>query len=137
MLDAMRTAFLIRTPLLACLAAATLVSCAQTAEAPSAGQLLRELKALVGDAACSTDGQCRTVPVGAQACGGPSGYLAWSTATTDGRQLGELSQRQAATQRREVEASGQRSNCAVVPDPGARCLAGHCQLAAPAPGRTP
>jgi len=123
---------------LACitLACITLASCAQTPPAavsePESARLGQELRTLIGTAACSTDAQCRTVPVGAKACGGPAGYWAWSTQNTDGDALKALAARQAAAHRREIEASGLRSNCAVTADPGAACVAGRCQLAPPA-----
>lgn len=115
------------------LAWAALTSCAQTPSPPPAEaesvRLGRELRALIGPAACSADSQCRTVAVGAKACGGPAGYVAWSIQGTDGQQLTELARRQADAQRREVEASGMASNCALVVDPGAACVAGRCELA--------
>lgn len=130
------------------LATAALSSCAQTgappapvptsttasptaASEPESQRLARELKAMIGPASCSSDAQCRTVPVGAKACGGPQSYWAWSTVGTDEARLRALAQRQADAHRREVEASGLRSNCAVVTDPGARCVAGSCQVNAP------
>lgn len=117
------------------LAWAALASCAQTppaAPAPAEAEsvrLGRELRALIGPAACSADAQCRTVAVGAKACGGPAGYAAWSTQGTDGQKLADLARRQADAQRREIEASGMASNCAMVVDPGAACTAGRCELA--------
>lgn len=129
------------------LAAAALASCAQqvppagtaTASAasaasaaapePESARLARELRTLIGPAACTADAQCRTVPVGAKACGGPAGYLAWSTQGTDAQRLTALAARQSEAHRREVEASGMRSNCAITPDPGASCVQGRCQLA--------
>ncbi|MBV8034557.1 hypothetical protein [Roseateles sp.] len=121
------------------LALSALASCAQTppaspAEAESQ-RLGRELHALIGPAACSADLQCRTVAVGAKACGGPAGYVAWSTQSTDAPRLAELARRQAEAQRREIEASGMLSNCAMVVDPGAACVAGRCKLATPATAR--
>ena len=122
------------------LAWAALTSCAQTPPTPPAPpappaapetesvRLGRELRTLVGPAACSTDAQCRTVAVGAKACGGPAGYLAWSTQGTDAEKLADLAARQTEAQRREVVAGGMRSNCAMVTDPGAACVAGHCEL---------
>ncbi len=122
--------------LAAALACITLASCAQTPPAaapqPESARLGQELRTLIGTAACSTDAQCRTVPVGAKACGGPAGYWAWSTQNTDADALKALATRQAEAHRREIEASGLRSNCAVTPDPGAACVAGHCQLTATA-----
>lgn len=117
------------------LAWAALASCAQTPPAATAAteaesaRLGRELRAVVGPAACSSDSECRTLPVGAKACGGPAGYLAWSTRDTDEQKLQALAARQADAQRRENRAASMRSNCAVVTDPGAVCLASRCQLA--------
>jgi len=128
--------------LLPCLLAwAALASCAQTPPAPPAptetesARLGRELRELVGPAACSADTQCRSLAVGAKACGGPAGYLAWSTEGTDATRLAALAARQAQAQRREHETSGLRSNCALVTDPGAACVAGRCQLATQALAR--
>lgn len=125
------------------LACATLASCAQTAPPsaaasamePESVRLSRELRTLIGPAACTADSQCRSLPVGAKACGGPAGYLAWSTAGTDAARLQDLAARQAAAHRREIEASGLRSTCAMVADPGAACVAGRCQLATQAAAR--
>lgn len=134
---------------------ATLASCAQTPPAPTPAsaptpalarlpasapeadsvRMSRELRALIGPAACAADSQCRSLPVGAKACGGPAGYLAWSTEGTDATRVTELAARQTEAQRREVQASGMRSNCVFVADPGAVCVAGHCQLAGAASAR--
>jgi len=120
------------------LAWVALASCAQTPPAPTASEpesarLGRELRELIGPAACSSDAQCRSLPVGAKACGGPAGYLAWSTQRTDAARLQALATRQAEAQRRENEAAGLRSNCAMLADPGSACVAGQCRLATPAP----
>jgi hypothetical protein len=125
------------------LACAALASCAQTPPAtpsttpPEAEsvRLDRELRALIGPASCSTDAQCRTVAVGAKACGGPAGYWAWSTQGTDAEALTALAARQTEAQRREVASSGMRSNCSIVSDPGAACVAGRCQVQGPASAR--
>jgi len=106
----------------------TLASCAQPPAEPESQRLERELSAEIGPAACSADSQCRTVPVGAKACGGPAGYRAWSTQGTDAKRLAELAAHQAEAQQRENQASGRRSTCSVAVDPGASCVAGRCQL---------
>ncbi|HEY8876461.1 MAG TPA: hypothetical protein VIN03_02785 [Roseateles sp.] len=123
--------------LVAALAGIALASCAQppvaapatsaAAEAESA-RLARELRTLIGPASCTADSQCRTVAVGAKACGGPSGYWAWSTDSTDAARLAELARRQSDAQRLELQAEGRISNCAVAVDPGAACIASRCQL---------
>lgn len=98
-------------------------------------RLARDLRSLIGPANCSSDAQCRTVAVGAKACGGPAGYWAWSTQGTDAELLQTLARRQAEAHRREIEASGMRSNCALATDPGAACVAGRCTTATPAAAR--
>ena len=51
------------------------------------GDTLSRIRALVGDASCTESGQCRTLPIGAVACGGPQDYLPYSTSRTDEKAL--------------------------------------------------
>lgn len=111
-----------------CMAATALASCAQPPPEPESRRLARELRTAIGPAACTADSQCRTLPVGAKACGGPAGYQAWSTQDGDARRIVDLATRQAEAERRDIQASGMRSNCAMVADPGAACVAGRCQI---------
>ncbi|WP_036213511.1 hypothetical protein [Massilia alkalitolerans] len=99
---------------------------APSATAPS--DTLGSLRALVGDAACSDSAQCRTLPLGARACGGPEAYLAYSTAKGSEAQLRSLAERYQAERRAANKASGMMSTCQFMPDPGAVCQAGRCQL---------
>lgn len=115
----------------AALAATALASCAQPPAEPESRRLAGELRALIGPASCTSDSQCRTLAVGSKACGGPAGYWAWSTEGTDAKRLAELAARQAEAERRETQAAGMRSDCRVVTDPGAACVAGRCELAGP------
>lgn len=94
---------------------------------PSAG-LLPQIRAMVGTPSCVDSAQCHTLPVGARACGGPQSYLPWSSARTDGAALRALGQRYQEQQRAENAASGLQSDCRFIPDPGAQCRAGTCQL---------
>lgn len=120
------------------LCCAALGSCAQThapAPEPESARLAQELRTLIGPAACTSDEQCRTVAIGAKACGGPAGYRAWSTQDGKAEAIAALAARQRDAERREVEAAGLRSNCAVTVNPGSACVAGRCQLAAPLDAR--
>lgn len=117
----------LHTLLVAALATTALASCAQTPAEPESQRLARELRTLIGPAACTADSQCRSLPVGAKACGGPAGYWAWSTQSGDAQRIADLAARQAEAQKREIDASGMRSNCAMVADPGVACVAGRCQ----------
>lgn len=114
----------------AALSATALASCAQTRPAaePESQRLAQELRALIGPAACTSDSQCRSLPVGARACGGPAGYWAWSTERSDAKQVLDLSRRQAEAQKRENAASGMQSDCRMLTDPGAACVANRCEL---------
>ena len=118
------------------LPAASLVLAAACAAQDSSRQDRSSIQALIGDAACQTDAQCRTIGVGAKACGGPQSYLAWSTARTDESALRAMADASAAADRKQAEAKGMMSTCSVVPDPGAFCdvgrpasgAAGTCRL---------
>jgi hypothetical protein len=89
---------------------------------------LARIRELVGTPACSSDAQCRSLALGAKACGGPEGYLAWSTASTPEAELRALGDIHQAERRAAHAASGRISDCRFQPDPGAVCRAGTCQL---------
>jgi hypothetical protein len=90
--------------------------------------LLARIEAEVGAAPCTSSSQCRTLPIGAKACGGPAHWMAWSTTTGRAKQLQAWSTELAELQRRRFEATGMMSTCSIVPDPGAVCHAGRCVL---------
>ena len=91
-------------------------------------QLLHQIQALIGDAQCDNAAQCHTIGVGHKACGGPGSYLAWSSKYTRETKLKALVARQAEAEQRESEKMGVLSDCSMVPDPGAVCVASRCQL---------
>ncbi len=91
-----------------------------------ATDLLQQLRAEIGDAACDTARQCKTVAVGYKACGGPETYLAWSSKASDGAKILRLAEEHGTQRKNEVVASGMMSNCMAVMDPGATCSAGRC-----------
>lgn len=94
----------------------------------TAGSTLEQIRAMIGSASCSEASQCRTLPVGARACGGPEAYLAYSTANLSEPALQALAERYSAERRAENEKSGMSSTCQIIQDPGAECRAGTCQL---------
>jgi hypothetical protein len=107
-------------------------------------ELRREIERLIGDAACRDDGQCRALPLGAKPCGGPEAYVAWSTASTDARQLEALAARYREARSARNQRLGLVSDCAVVPEPPVRCVpvaganaGGRCQAAAVRGGALP
>ncbi len=105
---------------------------APPATAPAAsGDLSTQITQAIGDAACDNASQCRTLAVGHKACGGPEGYLAWSSKRSDGARLASLAARQAAERKAADARDGMMSTCSVVIDPGATCKAGRCTLLPP------
>ena len=109
--------------LLACLAGA----CSHAAPGGKS-DTLGQLRAVGRAAACTADTQCRTVPVGAKACGGPESYLAYSTAAHRPEQVMALAERYRQERQAENARSGLASDCRMLMDPGAQCRAGTCQL---------
>ena len=77
--------------------------------------------ALIGDAACDIQGQCRVVGIGAKPCGGPEGWLAWSTKATDTKALQDAVQAQVQARKDENQRSGLVSDCMMRPEPTAVC----------------
>ena len=126
---------------LAVCALAGLAAC-QSAAAPSVAQppteasLQQQLDAAIGLAGCTADTQCRTLAVGARACGGPAAWRPWSTQNGNQAQaLQSLADQLATLQRQRMDQSGMVSTCRYVPDPGAVCQAQRCVLKKPdAPG---
>jgi hypothetical protein len=92
-------------------------------------QLADRIRAEIGDAPCSSDSQCRTLPIGHKSCGGPAAWWAWSTQNASAERLQGWGRQLADLQQRNQARSGMVSNCQLVTDPGARCLAQHCTLA--------
>jgi hypothetical protein len=100
--------------------------------APSrAADLQAAIRAEIGQPRCASDSQCRSLPVGHKACGGPEGHLPWSSAVSDEARLLALAREQADLRRQEVQARGLMSNCQMLADPGAVCRQGLCVLAEP------
>ena len=90
--------------------------------------LLARIHAEIGDARCTSDAQCRTLPIGAKACGGPEYWLAWSTSTGRADLLQRRAEELAALQRQRNERRGIQSTCQYNADPGAICQAQRCVL---------
>jgi hypothetical protein len=89
---------------------------------PAGGEpSMEKMRALIGDAACDNDSQCRTIAVGAKACGGPEAYLAWSTKRTDAAALRDATLGDGNLPPPARLRPGMVSNCSIVTDPGAYC----------------
>ena len=102
----------------------------QPAGAPviaASGTTVDDIRRLIGTPSCSDNSQCRSLPVGALACGGPQEYLPWSTLKTNERELLATAERFKAERQAQIKSSGEMSICIHRPDPGAVCVSGTCQ----------
>lgn len=97
--------------------------------------LLAQIRGAVGEARCSDNSQCRTLPIGEKLCGGPEQWLPYAStkATTD--QLKAWSAELSAAAKRRNQGSGMAGTCQITPDPGAACVAGRCVAAVAASAR--
>ncbi|MGW8391244.1 hypothetical protein [Pseudoduganella sp. HUAS MS19] len=109
--------------LLACLLAS---ACGHAT--PGASPALDQLRAIGRAAECTSNQQCKTIPVGAKSCGGPEAYMAYSTAKVSAEKAHALAERYRKEREAANQASGLASDCRFLMDPGAQCRAGTCQL---------
>jgi len=107
-----------------------------TAEALAAAHARLE-DALSKAGACTADAQCRSLPVGGKACGGPTGYRAYSSKAADPASMQALAQQEHDLALQEARESHRVSNCMMLADPGARCVANRCETGGPQGPRSP
>ncbi|HQC97782.1 MAG TPA: hypothetical protein PK306_18935 [Aquabacterium sp.] len=108
----------------------------ETASRQAEAELLAAIDAEVGQAACTADAQCRSLAIGARACGGPERWMAWSVTTSRGERLDLLAGKLSALVQARHARSGLMSTCVVIPDPGALCQSGRCALGSSHRGST-
>ena len=108
----------------------------KNAASASAG-LHASILVAVGDAACDGPQHCRSIAIGAKPCGGPDGFLAWSTKRTDEKQLRSLLEQHAAARKQENLRDKMMSTCEMETNPGATCQAGRCTLGPRGQGSLP
>jgi hypothetical protein len=89
---------------------------------------MRQIRAEIGDPVCDAPQQCSSIAVGAKSCGGPEGYLAWSSKVGNSKKMAKLVAQHALARKAEQERDGMLSDCMVVANPGATCVAGRCTL---------
>ena len=90
--------------------------------APGQGATMAQLKAAIGPAACTSNAECKTIGIGAKACGGPGGYIAWSQRDTNAELVRTLAAKTTEERKAQIAARGEMSTCRVTPDPGAVCV---------------
>lgn len=86
------------------------------------------LTTAVGEARASSATACRTVPVGAKACGGPQMHLVYSSSAANEAEVTRLAERVTALDRQANEQFNLMSDCMMLMEPqttleGGRCVA--------------
>jgi hypothetical protein len=81
--------------------------------------------------ACSADTDCHSVAVGAKACGGPTGYRAFSGKIVAPATVEALAQQERDLAAQAARASHEVSPCFMLADPGARCQYSKCVTGRP------
>jgi hypothetical protein len=88
----------------------------------------RMIKDVIGEPRADNVAQCRSIPFGAKACGGPATYLAYSTVRTNEGQLRALIDEFNQNARNYNQVSGRMSDCMYVPEPNIELVGGVCKL---------
>lgn len=86
----------------------------------------REVKAIIGDAVCASDNECRLIGYGAKPCGGPGRYLPYSIKSTNVVSLEEKVKEFNALGRELNLRAGIASDCMLTPKPRVSCIEGRC-----------
>lgn len=76
---------------------------------------------------CTADAECRSVAVGGKACGGPTGYRAYSTKLADPAAVEALARQDHALAMQAERDAHRVSNCMFLADPGAHCVKQRCE----------
>ena len=112
------------------------VSTPATQQAPATGDLAAvdaQLETTLNNAsACTADTECHSVAVGSKACGGPTGYRAYSSKTVSTASVEALAQHEREVAAQAARDSHQVSPCFMLADPGARCEKNKCMTGRPA-----
>lgn len=95
-------------------------SVASAPQAAAGSALLQDIDKLIGKASCTADTQCRSLPLGQRACGGPELYRAYAAGAAEARLI-ELARQHRQTRRAQREGNGRVGICQLLADPGARC----------------
>lgn len=85
-----------------------------------------EIVDLIGTPTCTDGSQCRVIGVGSKPCGGPWGYLIYSTANVDTVVLQALVDEHARFEEEVNRKRGLISDCSIPPKPAPACADGIC-----------
>jgi hypothetical protein len=89
-------------------------------------ELRRMIEQEIGTPNADKPTQCKLIPFGSKPCGGPSGYLVYSTLKTDEARLQRLVGEFNQLQKKMNEEGAIMSDCAVAPKPELEFVKGRC-----------
>ena len=87
----------------------------------------------IGEAKCNDDNQCKAIPIGANPCGGPETYQAYSVLDTDVDRLKRLAEQYKSVRKTLHLKTGTMGACIMMPAPDVKCKNLHC-VTTPKPG---
>lgn len=72
--------------------------------------------------------ECKVVPYGAKACGGPRGFLVYSASSTDEKKLQSLTAEFSRLEAEKNKEEGSMSDCSITPEPDLELVGGFCKV---------
>lgn len=99
----------------------------QEADEARLAEMLAEIELLISDKSCTKDGKCTVMAYGAKACGGPVGYLVYSSGNVNETQLKDLVEEFTELQSLMNDEYGYISDCSIPNPPDVSCLDGNCE----------
>ena len=94
-------------------------------------QVLRERIRHVSNTQATRLEQCHVMPMGSKACGGPTGYVVYSSETTDEERLKNVVDEYTELQEQRNAEQNAVSDCMVLPKPEAVLEDGRCTTNSP------
>lgn len=90
-------------------------------------RLEQEARVLANTSGCTEAAQCRALPVGTKACGGPRYYLPYCPLTTDAAALQRKLDELRTAEQQFNAATGAISDCMFISEPSLTSAGGACQ----------
>ena len=91
-------------------------------------ELKIEIDAIIGEAKCDDDNHCGAIAIGANPCGGPETYKAYSVLDTDVNRIKNLADQYKTVRKMLHVKTGTMGACMVIPEPDVQCKGQHCVL---------
>ncbi|MDX1812405.1 MAG: hypothetical protein R3240_10685 [Gammaproteobacteria bacterium] len=92
-----------------------------------AEKIANTIQTEIGSATCDSDAQCKALPMGHRACGGPAYYLVYSTKVGDEDKLKSLANKHTAIHREINRINQTLSICEFLMPPPVSCIQGTCK----------